>query len=685
MDLKAAARGARRAIGAGLVAVAFLPVYRLLADPATGPAGRATVSLADAAQPLLWWGTLLVAGLSLLLARGLPGVDPGRLGGALGERLASLAPRALALGAGLLAGGLCLAVGHWVFRGYPTLLDEMAQLLQARYFEGGLDAGPPPEPAAAWLIQNTLITRAGWVSQYPPFQTRLLSLGLAFGAPWLVGPMLTATVAFFTALIARRLLPERPAVASWGALLVAASPFVLTLGAGYLSHVPTAALAAAGLWWSLRATDGRAPWALATGLCCGLAVATRPWTGLVLSGVITLGVWVPEVRSRGVRWFSARAGLAALGTLPGGLWLAAYNARVFGGPFRFGYAVAQGPNHGLGFHSDPWGNAYGPIQAVGYTAADLLHLGIHLLETPIPLVAVVGAFLWVTPSLSRGTRLLSAWALAPVAANLFYWHHGFHLGPRMLYEASPAWILLGVVAVFGLMDALPPGWSRRSLRWGVVLSVAGALSLGIPDRLRSYRWTPETLERITMPSPASASLVFVHGGWAGRLTARLAGLGMRLDSVETAIRRNDACALQAFTDTWASGTSREAALAAVPLSLEPLPGDGPGLDRVPVGAGSVIRVDPRRPPSDVCRAQARSDRMGVIELAPLLWQGDLPGAEEGRPMFVRDLGPTLNEAVLADYPDRPAYVFTALTPDAPPELVPYEQGMQELWLGGGGP
>ncbi len=32
-------------------------------------------------------------------------------------------------------------------------------------------------------------------------------------------------------------------------------------------------------------------------------------------------------------------------------------------------------------------------------------------------------------------------------------------------------------------------------------------------------------------------------------------------------------------------------------------------------------------PTASCRREARADRQGVVELAPLLWQGDVPGAE----------------------------------------------------------
>jgi hypothetical protein len=670
----------RRGLGVAVLVLSLLPVYRLLDDPSAGPAGQATVRLGDATLSLVWWSLLIVGAGALGLGRLIPRADPADLLRRLDSRLAGLRPSGLALTAAVVGALLALAVGHFVFQGYPTLLDEMAQLLHARFFAVGRLAGLQPDPAASWIIQNTLVTDAGWVSQYPPFHTGLLSLGLAFGGLGLTGPMATLVMLLCTAAIARRLLPDQSSIVRWSAVLAATSPFVLALGAGYLSHVTAAALTAAGLWAGLRARDGSAGWALLAGLLAGAFAATRPWTALVLSAFFTAGIWIPRWREgTGARWLTVRMALAALGSAPGGILLAAYNTRVFGGPLRFGYAVAQGPRHGLGWHDDPWGNAYGPLEALGYTAADLLQLGVHLFETPIPATAAVGAFLLLTPRLARGATVLISWALLPVAANAFYWHHGYHLGPRMLFEAAPAWILLTVISVGGLMTMLPEGWPARSARWAIVLSVAWALALGVPGRLQNYRWSPDALARMQVPTASDTTLIFVHGGWSGRLSAELAGRGMRLDSVETAIRRNDACRVQTFLSVWSETGTREPAAVRAGLDFRPLPGNAAGLEIVEISPGSTVRVDRTAAPSPECRRQAAADRLGVVELAPLLWQGDLPGMEGGAPLFVRDLGPERNAELLARYGGRKAMILVSSSPDQPPELVPYQEGMERIW------
>jgi hypothetical protein len=96
----------------------------------------------------------------------------------------------------------------------------------------------------------------------------------------------------------------------------------------------------------------------------------------------------------------------------------------------------------------------------------------------------------------------------------------------------------------------------------------------------------------------------------------------------------------------------------------------------------VIRVRAGEGLTEACARELASDRFGTVALAPLLWQGDLPGDERGDPMFVRDLGPAKNEVVRAAHPERTPFVFVPRAVGAPPELVPYDEAMGLLWGGG---
>jgi hypothetical protein len=80
-----------------------------------------------------------------------------------------------------------------------------------------------------------------------------------------------------------------------------------------------------------------------------------------------------------------------------------------------------------------------------------------------------------------------------------------------------------------------------------------------------------------------------------------------------------------------------------------------------------------------CMRQVTADRLGSVSLAPLLWQGDLPDLEEGRPLFVRDYGPERNAVVRTYFPARSAFVFSNRAEGEPPSLIPYDEAMRLLW------
>ncbi len=707
-----------RGLGLILLLLTLLPVYRVLDRPETGRFGGGAVLRGDAYLASAWWGVIV----ALILGGGLAYLLPAETGRekvrALGRGLASVSAGRFALLAGAAAGVLSLAAGLLLFQGLPTLVDGMVALLHARMLEGGRLAVSLPSPEAAWVIPNTVLTPRGWISQYPSFPSLLLAGGMLAGAHWLVGPVLVAVTVVFGVLTARHLFPDEPGLVRLGGVLLAGSPFLIMLGGGYLSHLPAAAFGAVALYSALRARDGGWPWALLTGAASGAMVPSRPWLGLLVGVAFPALLWI--LRSgwgRRAAWLLPRLGAATLGGLPFALGWGWYNHHFFGHPLRMGYSVAFGPSHDLGFHHDPWGNLYGPLQALGFTAQDLLGLGVYLLETPFPAVALVGLFLLVDARPSPGVGVLLGWALLPVLANVAYWHHGSHLGPRMLYESAPAWVLLTAAGALSLARKPPgdgrPGAApesenargeavirlhpRNVLFWTFLASLAGAVFLA-PSRAASYRWDPETLRRITVPPvPREAqALVFVHGSWTERIAARLQADGMRLDSIESGLRRNDICRLHTYAmlrteagapadDTVEAGEEAPEArtggggdelptldfrlLAETPDHLEP----------VYLTEGNRILVQPDRPITEACRREARADRGGIISLPPLIWQGDLPTVERGAPMFVRDLGWEENGEVITAFPDRRPYLLLTPAPGALPELRDYEEGMRVLW------
>src|SRR5690606_27411044 len=162
-----------------------------------------------------------------------------------------------------------------------------------------------------------------------------------------------------------------------------------------------------------------------------------------------------------------------------------------------------------------------------------------------------------------------------------------------------------------------------------------------------------------------------------RVAMLLAGRGMRLDSVETAMRQNSICAVHHFAQVY-PGQGGAGAGKAV-LDFVPRSGYPPGFSRVEIAPRvlGLARKDEAFSPS--CAREIGADRTGVVDVAPMLWQRDLPGLPASGALLVRDLGPEANAALIAQFPDRAPYVFHTPTSEADPILVPYDEGMAAIW------
>ncbi len=675
-------RWGRRVTGLVLLMAAGTPVYRMLATSESGLAGSFTVTFLDIHLDYIWAGFLLLLPVALIAAFFIPLPTIERATTRTGTALAHVRALHLALVLALCAGALAAAFALLALDGKPNQIDSIAQLMQARFWAEGRLSGPASDGGGFWAIQNALFTEQGWVSQYPPGHVAVLTLFLLVKAPWLAGPVMVALTVFFATLLITRLMPERPALARFAAIMCALSPFFLLVGGSFMNHITAAAGVTAGAWALLRAWQGRARWAIAAGFCFAYALTTRPLSALAMSAAVFLLLPYAVHGAPRLAQFGKMAALCLLGALPPMIALFAYNQHFFGRPTALGYEIALGPQMSLGLHRDPWGNWYGFKEAIAYTSADLMTLGVNLFETPISALFVIGAFLLVVRRLTTVERLLFAWAAAPVIANFFYWHHGLFMGPRMLHEASPAWAMLTAVAGVRLVERIPRGLAagRINVKAGVTGALAGALAFGVlvlaPQRAASYGGEWLSITRIAEPRLSGPAIVFVHDAWMARAGMTLAAHGYRLDTVETLLRQNSTCAVQQLADFESNGDTANARSLLARLDTIPRATRLPRT--VEIAPGDPIRMQPGETLTPYCLTHARSDSAGILDVAPLTWRGDLPGSEPRGILYVRDLGPARNAVLIAQHPERTPYLYSARgRSDA--TLYPYAEGMQRLW------
>lgn len=650
-----------------------VPLWRILPARATGLAGAATADAAASYSAMIWYGVVLALIPGILAAMFVDGTKLERAFARMAEPLTRPRVGWYALTLAFVATALAAFVAMVIMDGRATLIDSFAQLTQARYMAAGRLAGPVIAGQESWYLPQTLITANGWVSQYPPGYIALLAVGFTLGIVPLIGPLMFGIAVFFTALIAEEVFDNR-ALARVAALLAAISPFMLGQAGAYMSHVPAAAFCAGALYFVLRGVRGNLGCALAAGVCIGALLSIRPLTGAVAAATALVYVLFDR---RPWKTRLLQIALAVLGAAPFALLIAVYNAHFFGSATTFGYDAALGPAAGLGFGKDPWGNAYGLTEALAYTSAELAALSVHLLETPLPLVALVGVYFVVTASVRAQARLLFWWVSSLVIAYLFYWHHGLFMGPRMLADMGTLWVLLAVFAVAGLIARVPADWhlagkyNGRSLAAGAVTT---ALILGVvlltPARLFSYTPPSDVHALLRAPVVQTPSLIFVHGGWTSRIGARLAAHGMRLDSIETALRQNGTCAVHNFSLDYAAGVKPRLILDFAPRAINLPPS-------VQVSPGNRIRMQPGERVDAGCRTEIAADTAGVVDVAPYIWQGDLPGLNGNQGMFVRDMGPAANARLIAQHRHRSALMLTERNGNV--QLIPYEAGMRARW------
>jgi len=284
----------------------------------------------------------------------------------------------------LLSFAITLHVAVDILERTPHVQDSVAYLFQAQTLaRGALTAPAPPLAAAeatAHFDQEFLLVRDGrWFGKYPPGWPALLALGVRFGAPWLVNPLLaTLTVALVyqlgrcfnqqgsrgagaqgRATPATR--PAPPATAPLNTdllntvycllppLLLTTSPFFLIMSGSFMAHP-------AELFWTVlfmvawsRALVGRLPtrstrrWAVVAGLALGALFLTRQFTALTIGAALGASHFLKCVAPSGPpntagnkerathrRRCDARAALALLALLPFVLALPLYQAAVTG-------------------------------------------------------------------------------------------------------------------------------------------------------------------------------------------------------------------------------------------------------------------------------------------------------------------------------------------------------------------
>ena len=478
----------------------LLPGWRLAAF-----AGAMFLSSATVGRELpRYAGELLVSSLIQLISlativlavRAIPdsvlGALRGRFDRLLGDEVAgdeAARPRVdrFAVVVAVAVTALCALLSVVVYGRHPHLQDEVAYLFQARTFASGRLALPTPPVPRAFALYLIDAGPRGWYSPVPPGWALILALGVPFGLPWLVNPLLTGANIILCYLVLQPLYGRR--TARLATLLLAVSPWNLFLGMSLMPHALTlcCALAASLGVMEARRTD-QARWAWLGGAALGLIAAARQLDAMVMAAA--LGLWAIGLGGRRLR-LSGTAGLV-LGSLAVAAPLLVYNQHFTGRASTFPIMVYNdaiygkgandygfGKNRGMGWAIDP-NPGHDPIDGAINANLNTTVTQVELFGWSTGSLLLVYAFVLVG-GLARADRLmLGVIGLTFIAYFFNYFSGGPDFGARY-------WFLMIVP--------------------GTALTARGALTLGerLPDAVRG---TPRILAAVAW-LVAAASLTFV--------------------------------------------------------------------------------------------------------------------------------------------------------------------------------
>jgi hypothetical protein len=441
----------------------------------------------------------------------------------------------LAAAVTIVAALLCLTS----YQAIPHIPDEIAYLVQARYFAAGQPwMSAPPVPAAfdTFLLE---VSGARWYSVFPPGWPLVLAIGAKLGVPWLVNPVLGGAGILLTYLLVQELADRR--LARLSTTLLAVSPWYLLMSMSFMSHPLSLVLALLTALGTARAcrTGAWRP-ALGAGLALGILGMSRPLEGVAIGAVAGIPLLVVAMRK-------ARAGAlvaAVSGTLiTGGMGLA-YNAMITGSALRFPaeqyfdreygpgrYGMGFGPEKGLGWQGlDPF-PGHGAIDVGVNTVLNGFMINIDLFGWVVGSAAIV--LLGLFQARKGIDRLMAATIATVVLLHSAYWFSGGpDFGARYWYLVIVPVVVLaarGLSAVERSDESLPGVRIVMAAGWLSVL----ALTLFIPwrgvDKYRHYRGIrPDVVSWRSDPRFRSA-LVLVsgqrHPDWAGAAIANELEIG----------------------------------------------------------------------------------------------------------------------------------------------------------------
>jgi hypothetical protein len=410
---------------------------------------------------------------------------------------------------------------------HPHIPDEVAYILNAKYFAAGMLYMPAPPVPAAFDVDLMHLTPTQWFSSMPPGWPAALAIGTRVNLPWLVNPVLAGVNVLLAYLFLREMYSRR--IARLSLLLLCVSPWYLFMGMNFMTHTfsLTAALVAALAAARLIRT-GRFQWAWIGGAAVGILSLTRPLEGLLM--LILLSLWT--LTNRAARRRILGTAFIAAGSIMVGALVLPYNEALTGRMTELPLTAYVSSHYAPG--SNDLG--FGPDRGWGWTGLDPFHghdAADVAINAALNLFAVnVELFGWAAGSLvfilalfygrlhASDYKMIGAILGVLSALSLYWFSGGPDFGARYWFLMIVPLVALtarGIEAVGASDTPDDRGFPVRSARALSVASILCVMSVAtfVPwraiDKYHHYRGMRPDVRQLAKELGFGKSLVLVEG------------------------------------------------------------------------------------------------------------------------------------------------------------------------------
>ncbi len=418
---------------------------------------------------------------------------------------------------------LAIVLSVLSYERHPHIPDEVVHLYQARYFAKGMLTMPAPPVPDAFALNLMTYEENRWYSPVPPGWPAMLTLGVKFGVPWLINPMLAGLSMVLIFIFIQEIYDLR--TARMVLLLLCFSPWYVFMAMNFMAHtfcLTCAMSAAIAIAWAKK--TGKAMWGWMGGCFIGMVSLIRPLEGVIVAGL--LGLWAIGLGGRRLK-ISGIAFLL-LGTLIVGSAGLYYNNLLTGHPSRFplmayfdkyyGPGVNDlgfGPNRGLNWAIDPF-PGHSPLDALINAILNIFSLNVELFGWSAGSLILVAIMLF-SGRMRRSDYLMLTVIIAVIGVHSFYWFSGGpDFGARYWYLVIVPCIVLTVRAIRFLAEQFESVSVSGTMVMTGVLSICLLALLnffsrrGI-DKYHHYRGMRPDVHYLAEKYSFGRSLVLIRG------------------------------------------------------------------------------------------------------------------------------------------------------------------------------